>query len=75
MPKLIPIAERNPLNRCWFCGTNKSVKYMGTIPNACPTPIKAIPIVATVVHELPVISETIEQIIHVATKKYSGDNI
>lgn len=37
MPKLIPIAERNPLNRCWFCGTNKSVKYMGTIPNACPT--------------------------------------
>ena len=37
MPKLIPISERNPKNRCWFCGTDKSVKYMGTIMNPCPT--------------------------------------
>ena len=37
MPKLIPVAERNPMNRCWFCGTNKSVKYTGQILNPCPT--------------------------------------
>lgn len=37
MPKLIPIAERNEMNRCWFCGTNKSVKYTGKIMNPCPT--------------------------------------
>ncbi len=36
MPKLIPAAERNPMNHCWFCGTNKSVKYTGSILNPCP---------------------------------------
>lgn len=37
MPKLMPIEERNEMNRCWFCGTNKSVKYIGEIINPCPT--------------------------------------
>ena len=37
MPKLIPIAERKPTYCCWFCGTNKSVKYTGEILNPCPT--------------------------------------
>lgn len=36
MPKLIPIAERHPMSRCWFCGTDKSVKYTGEIMNPCP---------------------------------------
>lgn len=31
--KLIPIKERNPLCRCWFCKTEKSVKYQGKIVN------------------------------------------
>lgn len=33
MPKLIPIADRNPKNRCWFCMTDKSVKYTAKITN------------------------------------------
>lgn len=33
MPKLIPIADRNPYNRCWFCMTDKSVKYTAKIIN------------------------------------------
>lgn len=33
MPKLMPIKERHPMNRCHFCGTNKSVKYIGKILN------------------------------------------
>lgn len=36
MPKLIPIVKRNPMNHCWFCGTNKSVKYTGKILNPNP---------------------------------------
>lgn len=36
MPKLIPIEERKPECHCWFCGTNKSVKYTGQILNPCP---------------------------------------
>lgn len=35
MPKLIPIKERKPECHCWFCGTNKSVKYIGQILNPC----------------------------------------
>jgi len=31
--KLIPIGERNPLARCWFCRTNKSVKYTAEFIN------------------------------------------
>lgn len=34
---LIPNSERLPENRCWFCGTNKSVKYHGKIVNPCLT--------------------------------------
>lgn len=37
MPKLIPMSERNTMNRCWFCGANKSVKYIGQIVNPCTT--------------------------------------
>lgn len=36
MPKLIPVLERHPMNHCWFCGTDKSVKYTGEITNPCP---------------------------------------
>lgn len=36
MPKLIPITERDEMNHCWFCGTNKSVKYIGEILNPNP---------------------------------------
>lgn len=36
MPKLIPISERNEMHRCWFCGTDKSVKYTGKILNPNP---------------------------------------
>lgn len=35
MPKLIPIEERKKCI-CWFCRTNKSVKYIGQILNPCP---------------------------------------
>ena len=41
-------------------------------PCASPIPIKAIPIVAIVVHELPVITETMQQIKQVDTKKKLG---
>ena len=41
-------------------------------PCALPIPIKAIPIVAIVVHELPVITETKAQIIHVEARKKLG---
>ena len=37
MIKRLPAELRNPNNRCWFCGADKSVKYMGTILNPCPT--------------------------------------
>lgn len=33
--EMIPIKERNQYH-CWFCGTNKSVKYKGEILNPCP---------------------------------------
>ena len=36
MPKLIPIKERHPMNHCWFCGTDKSVKYIGKFLNPNP---------------------------------------
>ena len=36
MPTLIPPKERRPEMRCWFCRTNKSVKYEGHIINPCP---------------------------------------
>ena len=42
---------------------------------ALPIPISAIPIVADVVHELPVAIETIIQIIHAASRKISGLSI
>lgn len=41
-------------------------------PCASPIPIKAIPIVAMVVQELPVITDTIQQIRQVDTKKKLG---
>jgi len=41
-------------------------------PSALPIPKTAIPIVATVVHELPVISETAAHIKQQAGRKYSG---
>lgn len=31
MPKLIPMKERHPDNRCWFCRTDESVKYYATM--------------------------------------------
>lgn len=34
--KLIPIAERHPSMRCWFCRTDKSVKYEATMVNTNP---------------------------------------
>ena len=34
--QLIPTSERDPKNRCWFCRTNKSVKYIATIVNTNP---------------------------------------
>lgn len=34
--KLIPASERDPAMRCWFCRTNKSVKYEATIVNTNP---------------------------------------
>lgn len=34
--KLIPISERDPQMRCWFCRTDKSVKYEATIVNTNP---------------------------------------
>ena len=34
--KLIPISERNPEMRCWFCRTNKSVKYEAKMVNTNP---------------------------------------
>ena len=36
MPKLIPIKERNSMMRCWFCRTNKSVKYRAKMINTNP---------------------------------------
>lgn len=34
--KLIPISERHPENRCWFCRTDKSVKYEAKMVNTNP---------------------------------------
>ena len=42
---------------------------------ACPMPISATPMVAMVVHELPVISDTTAQITHEATRKNDGWSI
>jgi hypothetical protein len=36
--KLIPISERRPSARCWFCRTDKSVKYEATMINVNPSP-------------------------------------
>lgn len=36
--KLIPISERHPSMRCWFCRTDKSVKYEATMINVNPSP-------------------------------------
>ena len=44
----------------------------GSNPCASPMPIKAIPMVAMVVHELPVITDTIQHIKQVETKKKLG---
>ena len=44
-------------------------------PKPRPTPIKAIPTVPAVDQELPVASETVAQIRHVANRKILGDNI
>jgi hypothetical protein len=37
MFKVLTQEERNPQNRCWFCGTDVSVKYKGKIVNPCLT--------------------------------------
>lgn len=34
--KLIPISERDPSMRCWFCRTDKSVKYEAKMVNTNP---------------------------------------
>lgn len=44
-------------------------------PNAFPMPIRAMPMVAMVVHELPVIRLTMEQMRQVLIKKNLGDMI
>ena len=43
-------------------------------PNASPIPIKAIPMVAIVVHELPVMTETMAQMIQQEARKNVGLN-
>lgn len=37
MLKIMSEKEKHPMNRCHFCGTNKSVKYVGKILNPCTT--------------------------------------
>ena len=44
-------------------------------PCALPIPINATPIVAMVVHELPIITEMKAQIIHAVTRKTLGEII
>ena len=66
-------------------GDNLSPKYApeiidpatnpSEIPSTWPIPIRAIPTVAIVDHELPEASDTIAQIQHDAIKKYSGFKI
>ena len=34
--KIKLLSERSEHNRCWFCGTNESVKYMAKIVNTNP---------------------------------------
>ena len=34
--KLIPISERHPMARCWFCRTDQSVKYEAKMINVDP---------------------------------------
>ena len=34
--KIIPLSERSEHNRCWFCSTNKSVKYTAKMVNTNP---------------------------------------
>ncbi len=34
--KLIPICDRTDVMRCWFCRTNKSVKYTAKMINTNP---------------------------------------
>lgn len=34
--KLIPTSKRDPSMRCWFCRTNKSVKYEARMINTNP---------------------------------------
>jgi hypothetical protein len=36
--KLIPTSERTKEMRCWFCRTNRSVKYEATMINVNPSP-------------------------------------
>ena len=43
-------------------------------PKASPIPIKATPMVAMVVHELPVITETMAQMIQLDARKNVGLN-
>ena len=45
------------------------------MPNASPIPIRAIPTVAAVVHELPVATDIIAQITTHAAKNIVGFNI
>ena len=45
------------------------------IPRPSPIPISAIPTVPAVPHEVPVESETIAQMIHVATRNIPGERI
>ena len=46
--------------------------HPSSYPCALPIPSRAIPMVAMVVHELPVITDTIAQITQVETKKKVG---
>lgn len=34
--KLIPVCDRTNVMRCWFCRTNKSVKYTAKMINTNP---------------------------------------
>ena len=45
------------------------------MPKAVPMPMSATPMVATVVHDEPVMTDTTAQMMHVAARKKVGDMI
>ena len=49
--------------------------YGAGIPRASPIPIRAIPMVAMVVHEVPVITEIMLEMMHAQGRKKIGDII